>query len=71
MAEHRELLRLCRSIVMTQLREIRQMQMWLCRWYGECDLAYLRSASPGYLYEARPSSSSTDAGLSFFVRWGS
>ena len=43
-AEHRELLRLCRSIVLTQLREIRQMEMWLCRWYGDCRFAFLRSA---------------------------
>jgi uncharacterized protein (DUF305 family) len=43
-AEHHELVRLCRSIVLTQRREIRQMEMWLCRWYGDCSFAYFRSA---------------------------
>lgn len=43
-AEHRELLRLCRSIVLTQLREICEMEVWLCRWYGDCSFAFLRSA---------------------------
>lgn len=43
-AEHRELRTLCRQIVVTQQREITQMVVWLCRWYGECDAAYRRSA---------------------------
>jgi uncharacterized protein (DUF305 family) len=43
-AEHRELRTLCRRIVASQQREIMQMRMWLCRWYGECDAAYRRSA---------------------------
>ena len=34
---HRELRSLCAGIVRTQLREIVQMQVWLCRWYGECE----------------------------------
>jgi uncharacterized protein (DUF305 family) len=36
-AGHRELRGLCAGIVGTQLREIVQMQVWLCRWYGRCD----------------------------------
>ncbi len=36
-AEHRQLKRLCRSIFTSQIREIVQMQVWLCRWFGECE----------------------------------
>lgn len=43
MAEHRELRGLCRNIVVTQLQEIAQMEMWLCLWYGDCRFAFLRS----------------------------
>ena len=42
-AEHRELLGLCRDIVVTQLQEIAQMEMWLCLWYGDCRFTFLRS----------------------------
>ena len=41
-AEHRELRGLCRNIVAIQLREIAQMESWLCRWYGDCRFTYLR-----------------------------
>lgn len=43
-AEHRELRSLCGQIVVTQLREIAQMEGWLCRWYGDCRFTYLRRA---------------------------
>ena len=43
-AEHRDLRSLCRQIVVTQLREIAQMERWLCRWYGDCRFTYLRRA---------------------------
>lgn len=43
-AEHRELRGLCRQIVVTQLREIAQMERWLCRWYGDCRFTSLRRA---------------------------
>lgn len=43
-AEHRQLRSLCREIVVTQLREIAQMERWLCQWYGECRFIYLRRA---------------------------
>ena len=36
-AGHSELRKLCAGIVSSQLREIVQMQVWLCRWYGECE----------------------------------
>ena len=36
-AAHDELRRLCSNIVRSQLREIVQMQLWLCLWYGDCD----------------------------------
>ena len=36
-AAHAELLRLCSNIVRSQLREIVQMQLWLCLWYADCD----------------------------------
>lgn len=36
-AAHPELWRLCSSIVQSQMREIVRMQLWLCRWYGDCD----------------------------------
>lgn len=44
-AEHGELRGLCRDIVGTQLREIAQMESWLCRWYGDCRFAELRSVA--------------------------
>ena len=44
-AEHGELRDLCRDIVVIQLREIAQMESWLCRWYGDCRFTYLRSAT--------------------------
>ena len=43
-AGHSELRGLCRAIVATQLREIAQMERWLCRWYGDCRFTYLRAA---------------------------
>jgi len=43
-AEHRELRSLCGNIVSTQLREIAQMESWLCRWYGDCRFTFLRAA---------------------------
>ncbi|MEO7836458.1 MAG: DUF305 domain-containing protein [Acidimicrobiales bacterium] len=43
-AEHRELRSLCGSIVSDQLREIAQMETWLCRWYGDCRFTFLRTA---------------------------
>ena len=36
-AYHPELIEMCEGIVMTQTEEIRQMQTWLCDWYGICD----------------------------------
>ena len=36
-AEHAQLKRLCQSIVTSQVREINQMQVWLCKWYKKCD----------------------------------
>lgn len=36
-ASHRELRRLCAGIISAQVREIVRMQVWLCRWYGDCD----------------------------------
>lgn len=36
-AEHAQLKRLCQSILTSQVREINQMQLWLCKWYKECD----------------------------------
>lgn len=36
-ASHHELRALCANIVSSQIREIVQMQVWLCLWYGECD----------------------------------
>jgi uncharacterized protein (DUF305 family) len=36
-AYHGELKSLCQNIVRTQSAEIRQMQGWLCRWYGRCN----------------------------------
>jgi uncharacterized protein (DUF305 family) len=36
-AEHAQLKRLCQSIIVSQVREINQMQLWLCKWYRECD----------------------------------
>jgi uncharacterized protein (DUF305 family) len=36
-AEHAQLKRLCQRIISSQTREITQMQVWLCRWFGECD----------------------------------
>ena len=35
-AEHAELAQLCRDIFRSQLREIVQMRVWLCRWNGQC-----------------------------------
>ncbi len=35
-AYHPELLSLCQNIIETQSAEIRQMQTWLCEWYGIC-----------------------------------
>lgn len=35
-AYHDALLDLCANIIETQLAEIRQMQSWLCAWYGIC-----------------------------------
>lgn len=43
-AGHSELRSLCGDIVATQLREIAQMEAWLCRWYGDCRFTYLRSS---------------------------
>jgi len=45
-AAHSELRRLCASIFSSQLREIVQMQVWLCRWYGECDFRNPLAAGP-------------------------
>jgi uncharacterized protein (DUF305 family) len=36
-AEHAQLKRLCESIVTSQVREINQMQVWLCKWYKKCN----------------------------------
>jgi uncharacterized protein (DUF305 family) len=36
-AEHAKLKRLCQGIVTSQVREINQMQVWLCKWYKRCD----------------------------------
>jgi uncharacterized protein (DUF305 family) len=36
-AYHSELKQLCQNIVSTQTAEIRQMQAWLCQWYGRCE----------------------------------
>ncbi len=36
-AEHAQLKRLCQSIVTSQVREINQMQVWLCTWYRICE----------------------------------
>jgi uncharacterized protein (DUF305 family) len=36
-AQHAELRSLCRRIIASQLREVVQMQAWLCLWYRECD----------------------------------
>jgi uncharacterized protein (DUF305 family) len=36
-AEHAQLKKLCQSIVTSQVREINQMQVWLCKWYKKCD----------------------------------
>ena len=36
-AYHRQLRRLCESIIGTQSAEIEQMQSWLCEWYGICE----------------------------------
>ncbi|HEX2041490.1 MAG TPA: DUF305 domain-containing protein [Acidimicrobiales bacterium] len=36
-AEHAQLKRLCQGIVTSQVREINQMQVWLCKWYKRCD----------------------------------
>lgn len=35
-AYHSELKGLCQNIIETQSAEIRQMQTWLCEWYGIC-----------------------------------
>lgn len=35
-AGHGELRRLCKRIVQSQQREIKQMRRWLCRWYDQC-----------------------------------
>ena len=35
-AYHSELLQLCQNIIESQAAEIRQLQAWLCEWYGEC-----------------------------------
>ncbi len=43
-AEHSELRSLCGDIVSTQLREIAQMESWLCLWYGDCRFTFLRAA---------------------------
>lgn len=43
-AGHSELRGLCRDIVATQLREIAQMESWLCRWYRDCRFTHLRTA---------------------------
>ncbi len=36
-AEHSQLKKLCQSIVTSQVREINQMQVWLCKWYKKCE----------------------------------
>ncbi len=36
-AEHAQLKKLCQSIVTSQVREINQMQVWLCKWYKKCE----------------------------------
>lgn len=35
-AAHRQLLRLCESVIAAQSAEIEQLQEWLCTWYGRC-----------------------------------
>lgn len=35
-AYHPELIDLCESIIAAQTAEIREMQAWLCEWYGVC-----------------------------------
>ncbi len=35
-AYHKQLLRLCESIISAQSAEIAQMERWLCDWYGRC-----------------------------------
>lgn len=35
-AYHRQLLRLCESIIAAQSAEIALMEQWLCEWYGRC-----------------------------------
>ena len=36
-AQHVQLKKLCQSIVTSQVREINQMQVWLCKWYKKCE----------------------------------
>lgn len=36
-AYHRQLIRLCESILATQAQEIETMQSWLCQWYDICE----------------------------------
>ena len=36
-AYHAELKQLCHDIIVSQRSEIRQMQAWLCQWYGICN----------------------------------
>jgi uncharacterized protein (DUF305 family) len=36
-ADHSQLKKLCQNIVTSQVREINQMQVWLCKWYKKCE----------------------------------
>ena len=36
-AYHSELISMCQGIITTQAAEIRQLQTWLCDWYGICN----------------------------------
>lgn len=42
-AYHSELRSLCRDIVASQTREIVQMNVWLCLWYGDCSFSSIRA----------------------------
>lgn len=44
-AYHSQLRRLCMNIVSSQTREIVQMEVWLCRWYGDCSFAWAPNMS--------------------------
>ncbi|WP_373324782.1 DUF305 domain-containing protein [Reticulibacter mediterranei] len=36
-ASHDKLLHLCKSIIASQSKEIREMNGWLCDWYDRCE----------------------------------